>query len=161
MKGDEKVLQTLNLSLKGELTAINQYFLHARIFENWGVTKLAKHEKAESIEEMGHADLLIQRILLLEGLPNLQDLGRLTIGETVKEALEGDMQLEIDGIATYRKGIAVCEAAHDYVTRDLLIKILTDEEGHLDHIETQLKMMEDMGMENYLQLQSDSMDQQG
>ena len=161
MKGDEKVLQTLNLSLKGELTAINQYFLHARIFENWGVTKLAKHEKAESIEEMGHADLLIQRILLLEGLPNLQELGKLTIGETVKEALEGDRMLEIDGIANYRKGIGICEAAHDYVTRDLLIKILTDEEGHLDHVETQLQMMKDMGIENYLQLQSDSIDQQG
>ncbi|MCM2344152.1 MAG: bacterioferritin [Alphaproteobacteria bacterium] len=161
MKGDKKVIQTLNLSLKGELTAINQYFLHARIFESWGVTKLAKHEKAESIEEMGHADQLIQRILLLEGLPNLQDLDKLMIGETVKEALEADMKLEKTGIANYRKGIVVCEEAQDYVTRDLLIKILADEEGHLDHVETQLKMIEDMGLENYLLLQSDSIDQQG
>lgn len=160
MKGDKKVIQTLNLSLKGELTAINQYFLHARIFESWGVTKLAKHEKAESIEEMGHADLLIQRVLLLGGLPNLQDLDKLMIGETVKEALEADMKLEKNGIANYRKGIAVCEEAGDYVTRDLLIKILTDEEGHLDHVETQLKMIEDMGLENYLLLQSDPIDQQ-
>lgn len=160
MKGDAKVIETLNLSLKGELTAINQYFLHARIFDNWGLTKLARHEKKESIEEMEHADLLIQRILLLEGLPNLQELDKLMIGENVKEALEGDMKLEIDGINNYRKGIAVCEAARDYVTRDLLVKILSDEEGHLDHLETQMKMIEDMGLENYIQLQSDSMDQQ-
>ncbi|MFN3828020.1 MAG: bacterioferritin [Micavibrio sp.] len=160
MKGDKKVIQTLNLSLKGELTAINQYFLHARIFESWGVTKLAKHEKKESIEEMEHADLLIQRILLLEGLPNLQELDKLMIGEDVKEALEADMKLEKTGIANYRKGIAVCEEAQDYVTRDLLIKILADEEGHLDHLETQLQMIENMGLENYLQLQSESIDQQ-
>lgn len=160
MKGDKKVIQTLNLSLKGELTAINQYFLHARIFESWGVTKLAKHEKKESIEEMEHADLLIQRILLLEGLPNLQELDKLMIGEDVKEAMEADMKLEKTGIANYRKGIAVCEEAQDYVTRDLLIKILADEEGHLDHLETQLQMIENMGLENYLQLQSESIDQQ-
>lgn len=160
MKGDKKVIDALNLSLRGELTAINQYFLHARIFENWGVTKLARHEKKESIEEMGHADMLIQRILLLEGLPNLQDLDKLLIGENVREALESDRQLEIAGIANYRKNIAVCEAANDYVTRDLFVKILTDEEGHLDHVETQLQMITDMGIENYIQLQSDSIDQQ-
>lgn len=108
MKGDPKVLQTLNLSLRGELTAINQYFLHARMLDDWGMTKLGKHEKAESIEEMQHADLLIKRILLLEGLPNLQDLEKLRIGENVKEVLEGDLALEIDGIANYRKGIAIC-----------------------------------------------------
>lgn len=161
MKGDKKVIDALNLSLKGELTAINQYFLHARIFENWGMTKLAKHEKAESIEEMEHADLLIQRILLLEGLPNLQDLDKLRIGENVKEALEADRQLEIHGIETYRKNIAVAEAANDYVTRDLFVKILGDEEGHLDHLDTQLQMINDMGLQNYIQLQSDSIDQQG
>jgi len=161
MKGDPKVLQTLNMSLRGELTAINQYFLHARMLDDWGMTKLGKHEKAESIEEMQHADLLIQRILLLEGLPNLQDLEKLRIGENVKEVLEGDLALEKDGIANYRKGIGICEAAQDYVTRDLLIKILADEEGHQDHLETQLKMIEAMGLENYIQLQSDSMDQQG
>jgi bacterioferritin len=161
MKGDKKVIDALNLSLKGELTAINQYFLHARIFENWGMTKLAKHEKAESIEEMEHADLLIQRILLLEGLPNLQELDKLLIGENVKEALEADRQLELTGIENYRKAIAVAEAANDYVTRDLFVKILTDEEGHLDHLDTQLQMINDMGLQNYIQLQSDSIDQQG
>ena len=161
MKGDKKVIDALNLSLKGELTAINQYFLHARIFENWGMTKLAKHEKAESIEEMNHADLLIQRILLLEGLPNLQELDKLLIGENVKEALEADRQLEITGIENYRKAIAVADAANDYVTRDLFVKILTDEEGHLDHLDTQLQMINDMGLQNYIQLQSDSIDQQG
>ena len=161
MKGDKKVIDALNLSLKGELTAINQYFLHARIFENWGMTKLAKHEKAESIEEMEHADLLIQRILLLEGLPNLQELDKLLIGENVQEVLEGDRKLELHGIETYRKNIAIAEAANDYVTRDLFVKILTDEEGHLDHLETQLQMINDMGLQNYIQLQSDSIDQQG
>lgn len=161
MKGNAQVLKRLNLALKGELTAINQYFLHARIFENWGMTKLAKHEKAESIEEMEHADLLIQRILLLEGLPNLQELDKLLIGENVKEALEADRQLELTGIENYRKAIAVAEAANDYVTRDLFVKILTDEEGHLDHLDTQLQMINDMGLQNYIQLQSDSIDQQG
>ncbi|HEY0901197.1 MAG TPA: bacterioferritin [Micavibrio sp.] len=160
MKGDKKVIEALNLSLRGELTAINQYFLHARIFENWGVTKLAKHEKAESIEEMNHADLLIQRILLLDGLPNLQDLDKLKIGESVPEALECDRQLEITGIENYRNGIKIAEEAQDYVTRDLFIQILKDEEGHLDHIDTQLQMIKDMGLQNYLQLQADSIDQQ-
>ncbi len=160
MKGDKKVIEALNLSLRGELTAINQYFLHARMLDDWGMTKLGKHEKAESIEEMVHADLLITRILLLEGLPNLQDLEKLRIGENVKEVLEADLALEQDGIANYRKGIAICEAAHDYVSRDLMIKILADEEGHQDHLETQLRMIENMGLENYIQLQSDSIDQQ-
>lgn len=160
MKGDKKVIDTLNISLRGELTAINQYFLHARMLDDWGMTKLGKHEKEESIEEMNHADLLIKRILLLEGLPNLQDLEKLRIGENVKEVLEGDLALEKDGIANYRKGIKICEEAHDYVSRDLLIKILADEEGHQDHLETQLRMIESMGLENYIQLQSDSIDQQ-
>lgn len=158
--GDKKVIETLNLSLRGELTAINQYFLHARILDDWGMTKLGKHEKAESIEEMMHADLLIKRILLLGGLPNLQDLEKLRIGENVTEVLEADLALEKDGINNYRNGIAVCEAARDYVSRDLLIKILGDEEGHQDHLETQLRMIENMGLENYIQLQSDSVDQQ-
>ncbi len=160
MKGNKKVLETLNNSLRGELTAINQYFLHARILDDWGMTKLGRHEKKESIEEMNHADLLIKRILLLEGLPNLQELDKLMIGENVKEVLEADLKLEKHGIATYRKGIAICEEAQDYVSRDLLIKILSDEEGHQDHLETQLQMIEDMGFENYIQLQSDSADQQ-
>ncbi len=161
MKGNKKVLETLNLSLRGELTAINQYFLHARILDDWGMTKLGRHEKKESIEEMEHADLLIQRILLLKGLPNLQDLDKLMIGENVKEVLENDLKLEKMGIANYRKGIGICEEAQDYVSRDLLLKILTDEEGHQDHLETQLQMIEDMGLENYVQLQSDSIDNQG
>lgn len=154
MKGNAQVLKRLNLALKGELTAINQYFLHARMLDDWGVTKLGKHEYDESIEEMQHADLLIKRILLLEGLPNLQELGKLYIGENVKEVLEGDLKLELEGIQNYRDGIKDCEAANDYVTRDLFIKILTDEEGHEDHLNTQLKMIENMGLEKYILLNS-------
>lgn len=161
MKGNPQVLKRLNLALKGELTAINQYFLHARMLDDWGVTKLGKHEYKESIEEMQHADLLIQRILLLEGLPNLQELGKLYIGENVVEVIKGDLKLEEEGIQNYRDGIKDCEAANDYVTRDLFIKILTDEEGHEDHLNTQLKMIENMGLERYIQLNSDSFDQQG
>ncbi len=156
MKGDQQVLKRLNLALKGELTAINQYFLHARMLDDWGVTKMGKHEYKESIEEMQHADLLIKRILLLGGLPNLQDLGRLYIGENVKEVIECDLKLEREGIDNYRAGIKDCEAANDFVTRDLFIKILTDEEGHEDFLETQLKLIEQMGMENYIQLNADA-----
>jgi bacterioferritin len=154
MKGDPKVIKHLNLLLKGELTAINQYFLHSRLLDDWGLTKLAEHEKKESIEEMEHADKLIQRIILLEGLPNLQELEKLHIGENAKEVIEGDRLLEIEGIKNYRDGIKLCEEVSDFVTRDLLVEILADEEGHLDHLDTQLHMMESMGMENYLQLQS-------
>jgi bacterioferritin len=161
MKGNPQVLKRLNLALKGELTAINQYFLHARMLDDWGMTKIGKHEYAESIEEMKHADLLIQRILLLEGLPNLQELGKLYIGENVEEVLKGDLKLEQEGIANYREGIKDCEAASDYVTRDLFIQILKDEEGHEDHLNTQLKMIELMGVQKYIQLNSDSFDQQG
>src|SRR5688572_26148099 len=135
MQGDKTVLKHLNILLKGELTAINQYFLHARMLENWGVTKMAKHEYAESIEEMQHADKLIQRIILLEGLPNLQELGKLYIGENVKEVIESDLKIEREGIANYRAAIKDCEASSDYVTRDLLITILRDEEGHEDHLQ--------------------------
>jgi bacterioferritin len=154
MKGNQQVLKRLNLALKGELTAINQYFLHARMLDDWGVTKLGKHEYDESIEEMQHADVLIKRILLLEGLPNLQELGKLYIGENVEEVLKGDLKIEQEGIANYREGIKDCEAAGDYVTRDLFIKILADEEGHEDHLNTQLKMIETMGIQNYIQLNS-------
>ena len=154
MKGDKTVLQQLNKALKGELTAINQYFLHSRMLEDWGVAKLAKHEYEESIEEMRHADVLIQRILLLEGLPNLQELGKLFIGENVKEVIEADLKLEVDGIATYREGIKIAEAAGDYVTRDLFLTILTDEEGHQDHLETQLKLIEQIGLDKFIQLNS-------
>ncbi len=160
MKGNAQVLKRLNLALKGELTAINQYFLHARMLDDWGVTKLGKHEYKESIEEMNHADVLIKRILLLEGLPNLQELGKLYIGENVEEVLKGDLKLEQEGIANYRAGIKDCEEANDYVTRDLFIQILKDEEGHEDHLNTQLKMIEQMGIERYIQLNSDSFDQQ-
>lgn len=152
MKGDAKVLKALNTSLKGELTAINQYFLHSRMLEDWGVTKLAKHEYAESIEEMQHADRLIQRILLLEGLPNLQDLGKLMIGQDVKEVIECDLKLEQGGIKDYRAGIKVAEEAGDYVTADLFKSILADEEGHQDHLETQLNLIEQIGIENFIQL---------
>ncbi len=160
MKGNDQVLKRLNLALKGELTAINQYFLHARMLDDWGVTKMGKHEYKESIEEMQHADLLIKRILLLEGLPNLQELGKLYIGENVEEVIKGDLKIEQEGIANYRTGIKEAEAVGDYVTRDLFIKILADEEGHEDHLNTQLKMIETMGLEKYIQLNSDSFDQQ-
>lgn len=160
MKGDKEVIKYLNAALKGELTAINQYFLHAKMLEDWGVTKLAKHEKAESIEEMVHAEKIIDRILLLEGLPNLQDLGKLYIGQDVKEVIECDMKLEQAGIAEYRAGIAVAEKAGDYVTSNLFKEILAEEEEHLDHQETQLQMIENMGIENFLALNSDGEDAQ-
>lgn len=156
MKGDKKVLEFLNEALKKELTAINQYFLHARMLEDWGVTKLGKHEYNESIEEMKHADDLIQRILFLEGIPNLQELNKLHIGEDVKEILECDLKIEIAGAEGYKEGIKHCEAVGDYVTRDLFIQILKEEEGHIDYLETQLQMVEDMGIENYIQLNSES-----
>ncbi|HEY8189824.1 MAG TPA: bacterioferritin, partial [Micavibrio sp.] len=155
---DPKIIQHLNTGLKGELTAINQYFLHSRMLENWGMTRLARHEYKESIEEMGHADKLIKRILLLEGLPNLQELDRLNIGENVKEVLEGDRMLELKGIKNYREAIADCEIARDYVTRDLLTDILEDEEGHLDHLDTMLQMIELQGLQNFIQLQSNPAD---
>ena len=158
MKGDPNIIKHLNISLRGELTAINQYFLHSRMLEDWGMTKLARHEYKESLEEMVHADKLIKRILLLEGLPNLQELDKLHIGENVKEVLEGDRELEVAGIAHYREAITACEAAKDYVTRDLLIEILADEEGHLDHLDTMLQMIELQGVQNFIQLQSDSAD---
>ncbi len=154
MKGDKNVIKCLNNALKGELTAINQYFLHAKMLEDWGVTKLAAHEKAESIEEMVHAEKIIDRILLLEGLPNLQDLGKLHIGQNVKEVIECDMIIETAGIQVYREGIKAAEAASDYITSELFKAILADEEKHLDHQETLLRMIEDMGIENFIALNS-------
>ena len=156
MKGDKKVIKYLNESLKKELGAINQYFLHSRILEDWGVTKLAKHEYNESIEEMQHADELIKRILFLEGLPNLQEIAKLHIGETVKETLECDLKIELEGVKAYKEAVAYCDSIHDYVTRDLLAKILNDEEGHVDYLETQLEMISQMGEQNYIQLNSQS-----
>src|SRR5437016_7531845 len=142
MKGDAKVLQHLNKVLFNELTAINQYFLHARMFGNWGLKKLEEHEKKESIDEMKHADQLIDRILFLEGLPNLQDLDKLLIGEDVQEILDCDLKLEHKGIADLRAAVAACEAVRDYATRKLLAEILASEESGVDFIETQLVLIQ-------------------
>jgi bacterioferritin len=153
IKGDPQVLAALNEGLRGELTAINQYFLHARMLEDWGFFKRGKAEYEESIEEMKHADLLIKRILLLGGLPNLQDLGKLYIGENLKELIECDYRLELEGIANYRKAIEVCEAARDYVSRDLIVEILEDEEEHQDHNRAELELIDKIGIENFGQSQ--------
>ena len=156
MKGDPKVIQILNAALKNELTSINQYFLHSRMLKKWGIHKLAHHEYMESIEEMKHADKLIERILFLEGLPNLQDLGALKIGENVKEMLECDLATEMEAMPKLREGIAHCEKVSDYITRELLEDILEGEEEHVDWIETQFEMISRMGIENYVQLQSEA-----
>jgi bacterioferritin len=159
-KGDPKVIEHLNIQLTNELTAINQYFLHARMLDNWGVTKLAKHEYAESIEEMKHADDLIQRILYLNGLPNVQRLNPILIGQNVKEVLECDLKLEEKALADLKEGIAYCESVRDYVSRDLLQHILENEEEHEDFLETQFDMIEQMGLANYIQLNSASAPEQ-
>ena len=155
MRGNPKTIELLNEALKNELTAINQYFLHSRMLKDWGVTKLAQKEYEESIDEMNHADWIIERVLFLNGLPNLQDLGKLNIGETVEEIIECDLKIEHIAIPLLRKGVAHCEEIQDYVTRDLFAKILTSEEEHLDWLETQQDQIKLQGIQNYIQSQSE------
>ncbi len=154
MKGDKQVIKHLNGALKNELTAINQYFLHSRMLKDWGISRLAEYEHKESIDEMKHADKLIARILFLEGLPNLQDLGKLMIGEDVKEILTCDLELERQAMPPLREAIAHCEKVSDYVSRELFEAILESEEEHVDFLETQLGMIERVGLPNYIQMQS-------
>ena len=154
MKGDEKVIDFLNEALKNELTAINQYWLHYRMLDNWGVARLAAFEREESIDEMKHADKLADRVLFLGGLPNFQLLGRLRVGETVEEILKADLAVEEEAIPLLKDAIAHCESVRDYVSRDLFADILESEEHHVDELEKQFDMIERMGIENYIQLQS-------
>jgi bacterioferritin len=156
MKGNPRVLELLNEALKAELTAINQYWLHYRMLDNWGVKKLAELERHESIDEMKHADRFSERILFLEGMPNFQALGSLRIGENVEEILKADLAAEHEAVEMYRNGVAECEALKDYVSRDLFAEVLKDEEGHVDFIETQFEMIRQMGLQNYIQLQSEA-----
>src|SRR5918993_2338005 len=156
MKGDPKVIELLNEALKEELTAINQYWLHYRMLDNWGVRRLAEYERSESIDEMKHADGLAERILFLDGLPNFQALGRLRIGEGVEEMLRADLELELEAVTQLRGAIGHCEKVRDYVSRDLFAEILGNEEEHVDTLEQQFEMIKAMGLPNYIQLQSEA-----
>jgi bacterioferritin len=151
MQADAKVIEYLNKALGNELIAINQYFLHSRMFEDWGLSKLAAKEYEESVDEMKHADQLVKRILFLEGLPNLQDLGKLLIGENTREMLECDLKLEMIACPDLKAGVAYCESVNDFVSRDLLGSILDAEEEHIDWLETQLSLIDKVGLENYQQ----------
>lgn len=151
MQGDKKVIDYLNRTLTNELTAINQYFLHARMYKNWGLGSLNEHEYNESIDEMKHAGKLIERILFLEGLPNLQDIGKLLIGENPKEMLELDLKLEREAVPLLREAIEYCEKVSDYISRELFEDVLEGEEEHIDWLETQLELIDRVGLENYLQ----------
>ena len=152
MKGDPKVIEFLNEALKNELTAINQYWLHYRLLDHWGVQRLAEYERQESIDEMKHADQLSERILFLDGLPNFQMLGRLRIGESVEEVLKADLELEREAVVQLKNAIEYCESVRDYISRDLFSEILASEEGHVDTLERQFDMIERMGLQNYIQL---------
>jgi bacterioferritin len=154
LPGDGEVVRLLNVAIKNELSAINQYFLHSRMLADWGAAALAKKEYEESIDEMKHADRLIRRVLFLGGLPNLQDLGKLRIGENVREVLSCDLALELEALAPLKAGVARCESVADYVSRELFADILESEEEHIDFLQTQLRLIEQMGIENYVQLQS-------
>jgi bacterioferritin len=156
MKGDPKVIELLNEALKNELTATNQYWLHYRMLDNWGVHTLAAFERGESIDEMKHADKLAERILFLDGLPNFQALGRLHIGENVEEVLKADLELELEALTQLRGAIQHCESVRDYVSRDLFSEILDNEESHVDTLEQQFEMIARMGLQNYIQLQSEA-----
>ena len=154
MTGDARVIEQLNEALKNELTAVNQYWLHYRLLDHWGIARLAEFERHESIDEMKHADRLTERILFLEGLPNFQLLGRLRIGESVEEILRSDLELEIEAVGQLKEAIAYCETVRDFASRELFVSILENEEEHVDYLERQFVMIEQMGLQNYVQLQS-------